>query len=195
MNRPILGADFLAKFGISVDLKRKCLVDTVTSISINAASAKSIDTPTPVAFMVDDEYGKLLKKYPTITATPCFGNPTKHTVVHHIVTKGHLPFSKPRRLDPKRHKAAKLEFDHMLELGICRPSSSPVSSPLHLVAKKDSEDWRPCGDYRRLNVATVPDRFPIPHIQDFTMKLAECVIFSKIDLFRAYNQIPIATER
>lgn len=147
---------------------------------------------------MDNSYGEILKKFPSLTAPPNFNPPAKHRVVHHILTKGPLPFSNPRRLDPNKHRAAKLEFNHMVELGICRPSSSPssspASSPLHLVAKKDSRDWRPCGDYRRLNTITVPDRYPLPNIRDFTMQLSNCNIFSKIDLFRAYHQIPIAEE-
>ena len=43
------------------------------------------------------------------------------------------------------------------------------------------------GDYRRLNGATIADRYPIPHIHDF------CV-FSKIDLVRGYHQIVVAKE-
>ncbi|GFX22025.1 hypothetical protein TNCV_3171761 [Trichonephila clavipes] len=66
-------------------------------------------------------------------------------------------------------------------------------APLHLVNKKDGS-VRPCGDYRRLNAQTIPDRYPIPRIEDFHHILKGKRIFSKIDLFKAYFQIPIAEE-
>ncbi len=82
----------------------------------------------------------------------------------------------------------------MLELGIIRPSSSSWSSPLHMVAKRTPGDWRPCGDFCALNKVTVPDKHPVPNLQDFTATLQGGTIFSHIDLIRAYHQIPVAPE-
>ena len=90
-------------------------------------------------------------------------------------------------------KTAKEYFDQLLRLGIVRRSKSAFASPLHMAPKKDGT-WRPCGDYRKLNEQTVPDRFPLPHIQDVVRDMDDCHIFSKIDPVKAYHQIPKAEE-
>ena len=57
---------------------------------------------------------------------------------------------------------------------------------------------RPLGDgvrvgtYRRLNDVTIPDRYPVPNIQDFSANLTGMRVFSKIDLVQGYHQIPVA---
>lgn len=38
---------------------------------------------------------------------------------------------------------------------------------------------------------TIPDKYPLPHIQDFNILLSGSKIFSKIDLVRAFHQIPV----
>ena len=78
-------------------------------------------------------------------------------------------------------------------MGIIRQSESPWASPLHMVPK-NCGGWWPCGDYRRLNDVIVPDRYPVPHIQDFSAQLVDATIFSKIDHVKGYHQIPMAPD-
>lgn len=37
-------------------------------------------------------------------------------------------------------------------------------------------------------------RYPVPHIQDFSVHLAGAVIFSKVDLVRGYHQVPVHSQ-
>ncbi|GBM18650.1 Transposon Ty3-I Gag-Pol polyprotein [Araneus ventricosus] len=63
-----------------------------------------------------------------------------------------------------------------------------------MVSKKGSLDWRPVGDYIALNSQTLKDKCPIPCIANFTAELHGSKIFIRIDLIKAYHQIPIHPE-
>ncbi|GBN16220.1 hypothetical protein AVEN_212577-1 [Araneus ventricosus] len=82
-----------------------------------------------------------------------------------------------------------MEFQRMLDLGHMHPSSSNYASPLHMVPKKRSNDWRPVGDFRALIAQTRKDKYPIPSVLDFTSELHGTKIFSNIDLVKAFHPI------
>ena len=192
IDTPIIGVNFLEKFGILVDIKNKQIIDSnnkiISSIQLGFSKIYSLKI-----FNINSKWHKLLIDFPSVTSEPNYEIPVKHNTTHKLNTKGSLPFSKPRRLDPEKFSIAKAEFDNLVKMGICRPSNSPICSPLHMVAKANGE-WRPCGDYRLLNCCTIPDRYPLPHIHDISIELFNKKYFSKIDLIRAYHQIPMAEE-
>lgn len=188
----ILGADFLRSHKLLVDLHQKKLIDSVTDLKIEVIETTSNQ---PTVYIIDQNhiYQDILKKYPEVLRPMSVKEPAKHSVTHHIETAGPPLFARPRPLPPDKYKAAKIEFEKMMEMGICQPSKSPWASPLHVVTKKNGS-LRVCGDYRRLNAVTVPDRYPIPRIQDFTYRLHNKKIFTKLDLKMAYYWIPIRDE-
>lgn len=93
------------------------------------------------------------------------------------MTTGLPVFSKVHRLARGTLRLAVNEFNHLIDLGIIRPSNSPWASSLHMVPKKDSNIWRPSEDYCRLNLETTPDRYPLPHIQELIATLKATTFF------------------
>lgn len=190
--QPILGADFLRHFGLLVDVKRNKLIDAQTGVESCAPTQRqNNDTTTNVSTINRScKWERILGEFIELTQFNITSPPMMANIRHHIETSGPPVFAKARRLDAAKLKVAQEEFADLMEKGICRPSKSNWASPLHM-AKKPNGGWRPCGDYRKLNAITKPDRYPIAFIGDFTHFLHGKKIFSVVDLRKAFHQITI----
>ncbi|GBM38201.1 Transposon Ty3-I Gag-Pol polyprotein, partial [Araneus ventricosus] len=194
VSRPILGADFLTHYGIIIDLKSKSLKDQQTTLT-STGKISTDNTPSITALKLSLNFNDLIREYNDIF-DDVERAPIKvqsHDVTHVIQAKGPPVGAKAWRLAPDKLIAAKQEFQNLIHKGICSPSTSCLASPLVMVRKSDGS-WRPCGDYRALNAQTIPDKYPIRYIHDFTSYLHGKTVFTTLDLKRAYHQVPMHEE-
>ena len=162
-----------------------------------AATPRGAAKSSPAAKEADSiakEVEELMAEYPSVVNAGKKLPKAKHQVKHVITTTCPHPVKAHyRRLDKDKLAAAEAEFLAMEQQGIVRRSKSNWASPLHMVRKKDGT-WRPCGDYRQLNLATKPDLYPPPHMEDLSTKLEGMKHFTTIDLRKGYWQIPVAAK-
>ena len=100
-----------------------------------------------------------------------------------------------RRMSPAEIEAATQWVKEEVAAGRMEPSSSQWAAQLVIVPKRSETGevtgWRICGDYRSLNAVTKADAEPLPLMDTVFDQLAGMRYFSKLDLLKGFNQIPV----
>lgn len=189
----IIGMDFISHHGFVVDIKHKLLTSKHHTISGKIKhDTKEVNSVSTIPKGLHRDITNLLCKYASITKPLQYSDMTdSHGITHSIETKSSKPIScTPRPLHGTKARIAQDAFSAMEKQGIVSQGSSAWASPLHMVPKRD-RSYRVVGDFRKLNAVTVPDRYPIPHLLNFSDRLAGAKFFSTLDLRSAYHQIAV----
>ena len=84
----------------------------------------------------------------------------------YIDTGETVPVASPcRPLHGDKKKAIEAELLKWENEGIIERCKFEWASPIHAVKKPDGS-WRVCGDFRRSNIVTKSDRYPVPSMVD-----------------------------
>jgi predicted aspartyl protease len=136
-----------------------------------------------------DQVMSVIRDYMDIFASKKPG--ATNLVTHHIDVGMNKPVNQmPYRVSPKERRIIESEIERMLDEDIIEPSNSPWASPVVLVSKKDGS-VRFCVDYRKVNLLTTRDVYPLPRTDDCLAALSGGRFFSTLDLTAGYNQLPM----
>lgn len=172
----------------------------IQSTSLQAISKEARHGSSIFAICIDSSKGSefihpdlqsILDQYQDLFKEPTQLPPPRE-IEHHINLK---EGTEPVNIRPYRYayfQKAEIEkqVQDMLNSGLIRSSTSPFSSPVLLVKKKDGS-WRFCTDYRALNSVTIKDRFPIPTVDDMLDELHGAKYFTKLDLRAGFHQVRV----
>jgi len=77
----------------------------------------------------------------------------------------------------------------MIRTGKIRRSSSSTGAPILFVPKPHGRSLRLCVDYRGINRITIPNRYPLPLMQELQDRIQGAQYFTKIDLKNGYHLV------
>lgn len=197
----ILGADFIAKCGLVLDIQGQCCYfkfrrDIRIPFAGVAAGNEQVsgmicEEPTLLEHLNPDQrqaLGALCEGFPDVL-TPKLG--LTPLLKYRIRLNDTGPVrSHPYKFAPPKMEALRQKVNELLEQGVIEPSTSSYASPAFLVPKPDGKN-RFVIDYRKVNKVIEVDSVPLPDLHSAFDWFHRAKYFTIFDLNAAYHQIPL----
>lgn len=135
-----------------------------------------------------DELNGVLQEYKTVFSPS--NKPTKYAIKLTDDTPISVP---PYRLSPLKMEVLSAEVNVLLHTGIVEECDSPYAALTVLVVKKDGK-FRMGADCRILNAVTVPDRYPLPSLDDLLHATTQTFYISTLCLRLRYHKVSVKPE-
>jgi len=134
---------------------------------------------------------ELLDEYSDVFSYSEYDLGSTGAVQHRIDTGNNQPFRQPLRPQPRAYlPVIDNLIEEMQDQGVIEPSQSEWASNIVLVKKKDGT-IRFCVDYRKLNILTTKDAYPLPRIESCLDTLSGSVWYSTFDLRSGFHQVSV----
>lgn len=204
----ILGADFLRKSGLVLDVQGSCFYfkfnrrvlipfkgkQRASSGIREVECDQDQEKRDPLAHLTleqQDSIRGLCARYPDVL-TAELGVTNK--LEYEIRLKDHTPVrSYPYKLSPPKMEELRGMVDKLLKQDVIEPSCSSYASPAFLVPKSNGKS-RMVIDYRKLNQRLDIESVPLPDLHSAFDWFGKAKYFSVYDLNQAYHQIPLKKE-
>jgi len=198
----IIGLDLLKQGNATLDFKNKTLninneVESIQFLrcdSVNFTNIENIVVPNQIS----NKFHTMLRNRLAVFAEPEEALPYNTNIVATIRTEDDQPiYSKLYPYPMGVSDFVNKETHALLKDGIIRPSSSPYNNPVWVVDKKGTDEEgntkkRLVIDFRKLNLKTIDDKYPIPNVVSILSNLGKARFFTTLDLKSGFHQILLA---
>jgi hypothetical protein len=118
---------------------------------------------------------------------------TLNTKVTIWLKEGVHPISVPMYgASPAKHQFIEEQMDKWIQQEVIEPSSRPWAAPVIIVYHLGKPRF--CVDYRKLNTATLPDKFPILWQWEILQALSGAQVLSVVDALSGFHQMSMHEE-
>jgi hypothetical protein len=96
----------------------------------------------------------------------------------------------PRPQNSRKQEVVREQVELLLKLGVIQPSTASAHSQVNIVPKPGTDKWRFTNDFRRLNLATLTERYPLPLIGEMLRRIGmkKARFFGQMDMTSGYWQ-------